>query len=54
MTSFIANQSDFKYYLSGPKGEIENVIPVQYILNEKLKDIYKSKFNTIGEISGRY
>ena len=54
MTSLITNQSDFKYYLSGPKGEIENVIPVQYILNEKLKDIYKSKFNTIGEISGRY
>lgn len=54
MTSFIANQSNFKYYLTGPKGEIENVIPVQFILNEKLKDIYKSKFNAIGEISSRY
>lgn len=54
MTSIITNQSDFKYYLSGPKGEIEKTIPVQYVLNEKLKDIYKSKFNALGEIAGRY
>jgi hypothetical protein len=54
MFSVISNKSDFKYKLSGERGSIEDVIPVQYIFNEKLKDIYKSKFNTIGEISGRY
>ena len=54
MLSTITNRSDFKYFLTGEKGQIEEVIPVQYILNEKLKDIYKTKFNSIWEISGRY
>ena len=54
MFSSITNRSNFKYFLTGEKGQIEEIIPVQYILNEKLKDIYKSKFNSIGEISGRY
>lgn len=54
MCSAITNRSDFKYMLTGERGQIEDVIPVQYILNEKLKDIYKTKFNYIGEISGRY
>lgn len=54
MLSSITNRSDIKYFLTGEKGQIEEVIPVQYILNEKLKDIYKTKFNSIWEISGRY
>ena len=54
MVSSITNRSDFKYMLTGPRGQIEDVIPVQYILNEKLKDIYKTKLNSIVEISGRY
>ncbi len=54
MLSSITNQSDFKYFLTGEKGQIEDIIPVQYILNEKLKDIYKTKINSICEISGRY
>lgn len=54
MTSLISNRSDFKYLLTGERGQIEDAIPVQYILNEKLKEIYKTKFNYIGEISGRY
>lgn len=54
MLSSITNLSDFKYFLTGEKGQIEDLIPVQYILNEKLKDIYKSKVNSIWEISGRY
>ena len=54
MASAITNRSDFKYMLTGERGQIEDVIPVQYILNEKLHDIYKTKFNYIGEISGRY
>ena len=54
MVSSIINTSDFKYVLSGDRGQIEDFIPVQYIFNEKLKEIYKTKINFIGEISGRY
>lgn len=54
MLSSISTYSKFKYQLTGERGTIEDFIPVQYILNEKLKDIYKSKFNSVGEISGRY
>jgi len=54
MASAISNRSDFKYMFTGERGQIEDVIPVQYILNEKLRDIYKTKFNYMGEISGRY
>ncbi|RAR70100.1 hypothetical protein CLV55_11212 [Flavobacterium aciduliphilum] len=54
MANIISNRSDFKYKFTGERGQIEDVIPVQYILNEKLKDIYKTKYNCIGEISGRY
>jgi uncharacterized protein YpbB len=54
MVSVISNKSDFEYKLSGDKGGIEDFIPVQSIFNEKLKEIYKTKYNTIGEISGRY
>lgn len=54
MLSAISNRSDFKYLLTGERGQIEDVIPVQYILNEKLRDIYKIKYNYIAEISGRY
>lgn len=54
MLSIISNKSDFEYKLSGERGSIEDVIPVQYIFNERLKEIYKTKYNTIGEISGRY
>ena len=48
------NKSNFKYSLTGERGQIEDAIPVQYILNEKLKEIYKTKYNYMGEISGRY
>jgi hypothetical protein len=54
MTSLISNKSNFKYSLTGERGQIEDAIPVQYILNEKLKEIYKTKYNYMGEISGRY
>lgn len=54
MLSSITTYSNFEYKLTGERGSIEDFIPVQYILNEKLKDIYKSKYNTVGELSGRY
>jgi hypothetical protein len=54
MLSSITNKSDIKYYLTGERGQIEDVIPVQQTLNNKLMDIYKTKVNSIWEISGRY
>lgn len=54
MAGIIANTSKFKYVVGGDKGEIEEVIPLQEILNKRLEEIYKTKTNVIGEISGRY
>lgn len=54
MGGIIANTSKFKYVVGGEKGEIEEVIPLQEILNKRLEEIYKTKTNVIGEISGRY
>lgn len=54
MAGIIANTSKFKYVVGGDKGAIEDVIPLQEILNKKLEEIYKTKTNVIGEISGRY
>jgi len=54
MLSSITNTSDFKYKLSGKRGSIEDVIPVQQIFNDRLKQIYKTKINGFTEISGRY
>ena len=51
---FIMNTSDFEYKVNGPKGEIEKITPLQDILNGQLKSIARTKFNGIGEISGRY
>ncbi|WP_395043864.1 DUF6588 family protein [Flavobacterium sp.] len=54
LTGLIANVSNFKYELTGPKGAIEETIPLQYILNQRLKEIYKTKSNFIAEVSCRY
>lgn len=54
IAGLIANTSDFRYVLSGPVGSIESVIPVQNILNENLKNIYKTKTNFLAEVSCRY
>lgn len=51
---FIVNTSDFKYKVDGARGTIEDLIPLQQILNTKLKPIAKTKSNYIGEIAGRY
>lgn len=50
----IMNTSDFEYKVAGPKGEIENITPLQDILNGELKSIARTSFNGIGEISGRF
>ena len=52
--SFIINTSDFNYIVSGEKGEIENVIPAQEIINQLLDTIEKRKTNYIGEIAVNY
>ncbi|KGO97462.1 hypothetical protein Q767_02385 [Flavobacterium enshiense DK69] len=54
MGGLIVNASKFEYIVGGPKGEIEEIIPLQDILNKKLEQISKNKTNVIGEISGRY
>lgn len=50
----IANSSHVKYRFTGPKGQIEETISVQSNLNEKLKELYKTRTNFIGELSCRY
>lgn len=50
----IMNTSEFEYKVNGPKGKIEEVIDLHSVLNGELKSIARTKFNCIGEISGRY
>lgn len=54
MASFIANVSDVKYKVEGETGSIEEIIPLQKILNNRLKEIYKTRINYIGEMSCKY
>ncbi|AWA31213.1 hypothetical protein HYN48_14530 [Flavobacterium magnum] len=51
---FIMNTSDFEYEIQGKKGAIEDIVPLHDILNERLRAIYKTKSNYIGELSARY
>ena len=53
MGGIIANISDIKYKFIGdvPPGQ---AIPFQEVFNEKIKDIYKTKTNYLGEVSCRY
>lgn len=53
MSGIITNTSSFEYKVKGEKGKIEEIIPLQSILNNELKAIAASKFNVIGEVSGR-
>lgn len=50
----IFNVSDFNYKFDGEKGTIEELVPLQDILNQRMKDLSKTKRNLIGEVSGRY
>lgn len=52
--SFIVNTSNFNYVVSGEKGEIEKLIPAQYIINQLLDTIQKRKTNYIGEVAVNY
>jgi hypothetical protein len=52
--SFIVNTSNFNYIVSGEKGEIENLIPAQDIINSLLDTIQERKTNYIGEVAVNY
>ena len=52
-SGIIANTSSFEYKVKGEKGKIEEIIPLQSVLNNELKSIADNKFNVIGEVSGR-
>lgn len=54
MAGFIVNVSDIQYRVSGEKGSIEEIIPLQDLLNTRLEEIYKTKVNYIGEASVNY
>jgi hypothetical protein len=50
----IFNVSDFNYKFDGEKGSIEEIVPLQDILNDRMRGLSKTKRNLIGEFSGRY
>ena len=52
-SGIITNTSSFEYRVKGKKGAIEEILPLQDVLNGELKSIADSKFNLIGEVSGR-
>ena len=52
-SGIITNTSSFQYKVKGKKGAIEEILPLQDVLNGELKSIADSKFNCIGEVSGR-
>jgi hypothetical protein len=54
MAGFIVNTSDVKYKVKGEKGTIEEVLPLQDVLNKRLESIYKTRTNCIGEVALKY
>ncbi|KGO92589.1 DUF6588 family protein [Flavobacterium subsaxonicum] len=54
MGSFMYSVSDVKYKVGGETGTIEETIPLQQILNSRLKSIYKTRINYIGEAAIKY
>lgn len=54
MGGFIMNTSDIEYKVAGQRGSIEEILPLQQILNTRLETIAKSRTNYIGEASVKY
>ncbi len=54
ITNLIVNRSNFEYKVSGDKGSIEEILPIQDIINELLSSIAQPKTNVLGEVSIRY
>ena len=53
ITGIIANVSDVKYKFTGDVPP-NQAIPTQSLFNERLKEIYKTRTNFLGEVSCRY
>jgi hypothetical protein len=53
ITGIIANVSDVKYKFTGDV-PLNQAIPTQSLFNERLKEIYKTRTNFLGEVSCRY
>jgi hypothetical protein len=54
MAALITNVSDIKYEVGGEDGTPQLLLPVKGIINDRLSEIYKTRTNVIGELSGRY
>lgn len=54
MGGAITNVSTIKYEIEGTSQTLAFLIPVQSYINSRLSEIYKTKINSIGELSGRY
>lgn len=54
MGGFIVNTSAIEYKVAGQRGSIEDIVPLQQILNTRLETMAKSRTNYIGEASVRY
>lgn len=54
MCGLITNVSDIRYEVGGENGTPQLLVPVKQFVNDKLSEIYKSRTNVIGELSGRY
>jgi hypothetical protein len=54
MGSFMVTSSAIEYKVSGETGTVEDIIPFQSIVNTRLKEIYKTRVNYIGEAAIKY
>jgi len=54
MGSIIGNTSNVKYRVGGETGSIEQIVPLQAVLNQRLREIYKTRVNYIGEFGTTY
>jgi len=54
MGSFMVTRSDIEYKVGGEAGTVEEILPFQSIVNTRLKEIYKTRVNYIGEAALKY
>lgn len=54
MGSFMVTTSKVEYKVSGETGTVEEILPFQSIVNTRLKEIYKTRVNYIGEAAIKY
>lgn len=54
MAGVITNVSNIEYEVGGDNGTTALLLPVKSFVNTRLSEIYKTKINSIGELSARY